>query len=214
GLVLENGGETVLASSETGPAVRRFRLDDGRQVGEPLPLPDEFRYSPDGSAQNGRSLEALTATPDGAHLYAGMEGPILGDYDVHGRHQVRIQRYQGESGGDYTLDRQFGYQTEEGLYLVELAAIGEDRLLALERGYLTGLGNGIRVFEIGLEDADVVTGRVLDWNATDLLVAKTLLFDMAACPEVDVVSEEAQPNQVLQNVEGMALGPELNGSEL
>ena len=213
-LYRENGGETVLASSETGPAVRRFRLDDGRQVGEPLPLPDEFRYSPDGSAQNGRSLEALTATPDGAHLYAGMEGPILGDYDVHGRHQVRIQRYQGESGGDYTLDRQFGYQTEEGLYLVELAAIGEDRLLALERGYLTGLGNGIRVFEIGLEDAHDVTGRVLDWNATDLLVAKTLLFDMAACPEGDVVSEEAQPNQVLQNVEGMALGPELNGSEL
>ncbi|WP_017594164.1 esterase-like activity of phytase family protein [Nocardiopsis potens] len=213
GLVLENGGETVLASSESGPAVRRFRIEDGRQVGDPLPLPEEFRYSPDGNAQSGRSLEALAATPDGAYLYAGMEGPILGDYDVHGRHQVRIQRYQGEPGGDYTLDRQFGYQTEVGLYLVELAAIDEDRLLALERGYLSGLGNGIRVFEIDLGGADDVTGEVLDWNATDLLVSKTLLFDMANCPEGDITSEETQPNQLLQNVEGMALGPELGRAD-
>ncbi|WP_159942107.1 MULTISPECIES: esterase-like activity of phytase family protein [unclassified Nocardiopsis] len=212
GMLVEEGGETILAAAESGPAIRRFGISDGRQIGDPLPLPDAFLPAPGGAAQHERNIESLTATPDGAHLFAGLEGPLVGDADVHGRHQVRIQRYTGEPGGDYALDRQYGYQTEVGLYLVELAAVDENRLLALERGFLTGLGNAIRLYEVDLTDAQDVTGRGLPRNAGDLLARKELLFDMAHCPEGDVVSDEAQPNQILDNVEGMALGPELRGT--
>jgi hypothetical protein len=38
GLVAERSGATVLASSETEPSIRRFRLSDGRQIAE-LPVP-------------------------------------------------------------------------------------------------------------------------------------------------------------------------------
>ncbi|MFF8764281.1 esterase-like activity of phytase family protein [Nocardiopsis dassonvillei] len=207
GLVVENGGESILVAAEHEPSIRRFGTADGGQIGDPLPLPEAFLPAPLGEAQPGRNLESLTATPDGAHLFAGMEGPLFGDADVHGRHQLRIQRYRGEPGGAYALDRQYGYQTEVGLYLAELAAIDENHLLALERGYLGGLGNAIRVYEVNLGAAQDVTGRTLSRNAGDLLAHKELLFDMADCPEGDIVSDETQQNQILANVEGMALGP-------
>ncbi|MDA2812196.1 esterase-like activity of phytase family protein [Nocardiopsis sp. RSe5-2] len=208
GLVVEEGGETVLVAAEGGPSIRRFRLSDGTQAGEPLPLPSGFGYAPQGRAQEGRSLESLAASPGGRYLFAGMEGPLLGDADVHGRHQVRIQRYEGEAGGGYTPDRQFGYQTEEGLYLVELVAVAEDRLLALERGYLKGVGNAVRVYDVDLGGARDVSDRVLDANAAELLVGKRLVVDLGRCPPGGVRVQEAQPNPVLQNVEGMALAPE------
>ncbi|MGW9553229.1 caspase, EACC1-associated type [Nocardiopsis sp. NPDC055551] len=209
GLVIENGGETILVAAEGQPSIRRFGIDDGKQIGDQLPLPESFRPAPDGEAQRGRNLESLTVTPDGNYLYTALEGPLLSDEDVHGRHQLRIQRYRGEPGGEYELDSQYGYRTEVGLYLVELVAINENRLLALERGHLTGLGSSIRVYEVDLGESPDVTGMALRKDTVDLLTQKKLLFDMADCPEGDIVSKQTQPNQILDNVEGMALGPEV-----
>ncbi|MGH4028812.1 caspase, EACC1-associated type [Actinomycetota bacterium Odt1-20B] len=213
GLVVEKGGDTALVSTELGPDIRRFRLDNGRQVGAGLPVPEEFR-PPDqgGEADHTRSLESLTATPDGRHLFAGMEGPLLRDDDLHGRHQLRIERYQGAPGGAYAKDWQYAYQTEEGLYLSELVALDKDHLLALERGYISQLGNGIHVYEVDLTKAeDVSRDDALDRDATDALVPKKLLFNLGTCPSRGVHSDEIQPNPVLTNVEGMALGPKLSG---
>ena len=50
GLVLERGGKTALVASETGPVIRRFDLSTGKQIGEPLDMPREFKASPDGDA--------------------------------------------------------------------------------------------------------------------------------------------------------------------
>ncbi|MFI9030355.1 esterase-like activity of phytase family protein [Streptomyces sp. NPDC053560] len=212
GLVVEKGGGTVLASSELGPAIRRFSLADGKQKGPDLPVPDAFKPPPKGAADNTRSLESLAVTPDGKHLFAGMEGPLLGDDDVHGRHQIRIERYEGAAGKAYTPESQYAYQTEEGLFLSELVAVDETHLLALERGYISGLGNGIRVYEVDLTTADDVTGQAsVTKHDNDLIAPKQLLFDLSRCPWGGISTEEPQPNPVLQNVEGMALGPELSG---
>ncbi|WP_030623433.1 caspase, EACC1-associated type [Streptomyces sclerotialus] len=212
GLVVEKGGRTILASSELGPAIRRFSLADGKQKGADLPVPDAFKPPPKGAADNTRSLESLTVTPDGKHLFAGMEGPLLGDDDVHGRHQIRIERYEGASGKAYTPESQYAYQTEEGLFLSELVAVDETHLLALERGYISGLGNGIRVYEVDLTSADDVTGHTsVTKDDNDLIAPKQLLFDLSRCPWGGIRTEEPQPNPVLQNVEGMALGPALSG---
>ncbi|MFI2031105.1 caspase, EACC1-associated type [Streptomyces buecherae] len=211
GLVIEKGGRTVLATAERGPALRRFDLATGRQIGRDFALPDAFYPPPRGEAPRSRSLESLTVTESGTYLYTGAEGPLIRDADVHGRHQVRIQRLRGKPGGDYVPDKQFAYQTEEGHYLSDLIAVDDTRLLALERGYLRGLGNGIRVYVVDVADAvDVADIDALDEGTADALLHKRSepLLDLRKCPDGGVTSDEPQSNPILQNVEGMALGPE------
>ncbi|MFC4563782.1 esterase-like activity of phytase family protein [Nocardiopsis mangrovi] len=210
GLVVEQGGETVLVASETGPSIRRFRLDTGEQVGDPLPVPPEFHAAPRGYAQAGRTLESLAASPDGRHLYTALEGPLAIDGDTGGRHLLRILRYSGEPGGHYEVDRQYAYQTSEGMLLSELAVVGDDRLLALERQYVAGLGNAIRVHDVSLGGARPIDdGNALYDEPVDVFTENTLLFDLAECPSGTpgaVPSSPDQSNPLLQNVEGMALG--------
>jgi hypothetical protein len=217
GLVVEKGANTILVASEEGPSIRRFRLSDGREQGKPLPIPRRLRTRPAGDAQAGRTIEALAATPDGRYLFAGMESPLSTDGDNAGRNLIRIQRYKGTPGGTYTPDRQFGYETGEGLHLTELAAIGEERLIALERQFVTGMGNAVRVYEISLEGVSDVTEddsiypETSPNRAADDLARKgpEPLLDLADCPAGSpgqVMVRGKQPNPLLGNVEGMALG--------
>lgn len=212
GLVVEKGTDTVLVSSEVGPEIHRFRLSDGTETGT-LPIPKRFRTRPTGEAHSERNLESLTVTPDSRYLFAGLEAPLFDDGDDRGRRLLRIQRYQGTAGGDYEPDRQYAYQTQEGMYLVELVALGDDRLLALEREYIENSGNIIRVFEVSLKDRDVTRVPSLFDQPTDLFADKKLLFDLAKCPSGRLSSRQTQSNPLLDNVEGMALGEEgpING---
>lgn len=210
GLVVERGGRTILVASETGPAIRRFSLDTGRQVGRALPVPEEFRARPKGDAQAGRTLESLALSKDGRYLYAALEGPLAADGDARGRNLIRIQRYRGTPGGDYALDRQYAYKTGEGMYLVELAAVDDDRLLALERQYVAGSGNTVRVYDVPLRGAsDVDEKTALYDQHADVFIENELLVDLAECPAGDpgvVPTKGEQLNPLMQNVEGMALG--------
>jgi len=136
---------------------------------------------------------------------------VGGDGDQRGRNRVRIQRYHGTPGGTYTPDRQYAYETEAGLYLTELAVVEKDRLLALERQYVEGLGNAVRVYDVNLADAEDVTAKPsLAGDTADVFVPRRLLFDLADCPAGSpgrVAVKEPQHNPLLGNVEGMAVGP-------
>ncbi|MET8576893.1 esterase-like activity of phytase family protein [Streptomyces sp. NPDC005012] len=210
GMVVEPGGKTILVASETGPAIRRFSLATGRQKGGPLPVPKAFRSHPDGHAQAGRTLESLALSEKGEYLYAAMEGALAVDGDARGRNLLRIQRYQRTVDGEYRLDRQYAYRTDEGMYLVELAAVGDDRLLALERQYVAGVGNTIRIYDVPLDGAPVADEETALYDqSADVFVEHTLLVDLADCPSGDpgvVTVKGPQLNPLLQNVEGMALG--------
>lgn len=76
---------------------------------------------------------------------------------------------------------------------------------------MDGLGNGIRVYTVTLSGArDVTPIKSLFNQPADDFVKSDLLFDLARCPagspgEVD--SKQIQPNPLLDNVEGMAVGP-------
>ncbi len=214
GLVLEKGGRTVLISSEIGPVIRRFSLTTGREVGDPLPVPKSFRTVADGGqAQNGRTLESLALSPDGRYLYAGMEGPLGTDGDARGQYRLRIQRYHGTPGGTYTPDRQYAFAADAGLYLSELAVSGTDQLLALERNYIQGAGNAVHVAVLSLSTStaqDVSRVTSLYKQPADILVGNDPLFDLAHCPAGSpgkVTARQTQSNPLLDNVEGMALGP-------
>ena len=213
GLVIEQGTGTMLVGSEYGPSIRRFQISTGREVGPPVAVPTALQDPPVGTAYTGRTIESLTATPEGEHLYAGWEAPLNGDGDQRGRNRVRIQRYRGEPGGTYTPDHQYAYETDAGLYLAELAVVEQDRMLALERGYVAGLGNAIRVYVLDLADVEDATDKpTLADGTADVFVPRTLLFDLAECPAGSpgqVAVKEKQPNPLLGNVEGMAVGPEV-----
>ncbi|MFF5144180.1 esterase-like activity of phytase family protein [Streptomyces sp. NPDC013157] len=212
GMVIEQGGKTMLVSSETGPAIRRFDVATGRQVGKDFPIPKKLRYAPDGSAQTGRSIESLAVSPDGRHLYAGWEGPLADDGDTRGRGIIRIQRYTGTPGGDYTPDGQYAFLVDDGMYLSELTAIDDNGdLLALERQYVAGLGSEIRIVQLSLAHAQDVTKLNSLWHqSANIYAADELVVDMATCPAggpgaVAVPASNPQ-HPLLDNVEGMALG--------
>ncbi|MFF4020249.1 esterase-like activity of phytase family protein [Streptomyces sp. NPDC001843] len=211
-LVIENGGRTMLIASETGPAIRRFDIATGRQLGKDFTIPKELRYWPQGSAQIGRSIESLAVSPDGRHLYAGWEAPLAKDGDQRGRAIIRIQRYKGTPGGDYTPDGEYAFFADDGMYLSELNAIDDSGdLLALERQYTAGLGSAIRIVQLSLRQASDVTDLTSLWHQPAHIFAKEeLVVDLATCPAggpgAVAVPASSPEHPLLDNVEGMALG--------
>ncbi|WP_255953092.1 caspase, EACC1-associated type [Streptomyces odontomachi] len=207
GLVLERGGKTILVSSEAPPAVRRFDLATGNELGE-IELPRAFHLPPVGEAALSRNVESLTATADGRFLFVGLEATLATDDDIHGKQALRIQRYRGNAGGAYHPDHQYAYEADEGLFLTELVALDQDHLLALERGGMAGKGNTIHVYRVNLDGADDVSGKSIG-EGTDEGYGhlKMPLFDLADCPQRRPEAEGHRSEGIVENTEGMALAP-------
>lgn len=213
GLVAERGGATVLASSEREPSIRRFRMSDGRQTAS-FEVPARFQVTPAGEAAVNQTFEALATTPDHRVLYAGMEGPLSADgRDTENRGLQRILRYDGREGGSYTPTAQYAYRTDPALGLVELVALGGDQLLALERGFTAGVGNTVRVYRVSATGAPDVSGVASLSTVTDprAWLGKELLVDIVNCPPSGATAKQPQPNPLLDNIEGAALGGSLPG---
>lgn len=212
GLVVERGDRAILASSEVEPSIRRFRLSDGRQIGS-LPVPARFQVAPAGEAANNATFESLAVSRDGLSLYAGMEGPLAPDgTDADGRSLNRIIRYAGLPGRDYRVAAQYAYRTDPGLSLVELAVVDRDELLSMERTWVPGVGNTVRVFTVSLRRAvDVSSQASLAGAPERVFLRKKLLFDMVNCPPSGAVAKQPQPNPLLDNIEALALGGYLPG---
>ncbi|BAL89854.1 hypothetical protein AMIS_46340 [Actinoplanes missouriensis 431] len=208
GLVAERDGRTILVSSEKEPSIRRFRLSDGKELAS-LPVPARFRVTPAGEAAVNQTFEALTVTPDGRRLYAGMEGALAAD----GAGFNRIIGYGGKPGSAYTPQEQFAYRTDANLGLVELIALGDEQFLSVERGFTAGVGNTVRVFRVSATGAPDVSGVAGLSTLTDprAWLGKELLFDVADCPPSGATAKQPQPNPLLDNIEGAALGRSLPG---
>lgn len=195
---------TLLASSETEPAIRRFARD-GRELGS-LPVPDRFRVAPAGQAATNLTLEGLGLSPGGHDLWAGMEGPLAPDgVSADGRSRVRFLRYT-RAGAGFAPAGQVGYQTDPGLGVSEVQVVGKDELLVLERGFQAGVGNTVRIYQAFLTGADDVTNVASLADPGVHLVAKRLLADVGRCPTAGAASPGTQANPLLDNIEGMALG--------
>jgi hypothetical protein len=207
GLVAERGGRSILATSEREPSIRRFNLATGKETAS-LPVPARFQVTPAGEAESNGTFESLAASADGHNLYAGMEAPLAPD----GADRNRIIRYAGKSGGEYRVASQYAYKTDPGLSLVELAVVDQNELVSMERTYVPDVGNTIRVFTVSLHRAPDVTKQASLADADDnVFVQKKLLVDLVDCPPSGAVANQPQPNPLLDNVEGLALGGHLPG---
>jgi hypothetical protein len=218
-IVASEGGS---ASGEQ-PEVRLFS-PAGEHL-ESLPVPQRFQIG-----TNNLSFESLALNPHGhgafltpnrTSLFTVNEGPLSQDGRTADlRSRVRILRFKEQGRGVWSPAEEYFYQTEPGrtaddVGVVELVAVSEDRLLVMERGFVAGQGNTVRVFAVSLEDTADVSGEA-SLGAPGLVpLVKTLLFDLAQCPGsgAPVPAGATQPNPLLDNFEAMALGPTLPGGK-
>ncbi|MFC4008979.1 esterase-like activity of phytase family protein [Nonomuraea purpurea] len=207
GLVLRP--DSVLVSSEIGPAILVFDMSTGRQTAS-LPVPPLFRAQSKGGEAGRETIESLAATPKRDFLYAGMETPLSRDGAYQGGNLLRILRYSSAAGNAYKPDAQYAYKADIGLSLTEIVALDSGKLLTLERGHIKGVGNTIRIFQTALTKRwDISWNGSLRNEPEEVFAEKTLLVDLGNCPAADAPAPQRQYNALLDNVEGMALGPML-----
>lgn len=208
GMAAEDG--EVLISSETEPSIRRFSRD-GRFL-EELPVPSKFLVGPRGEAEANQTFESLSLTDDGRSLFTAVEGPLAPDGETaDGEARIRILRYEkGESG--FEPQEEYFYLAEPGGQgVADIVALAPDGLLVLERGFVEGEGNTVRVFLASLDGAEDISGE--RGLAGHRPVEKDLLFDLADCPPSGAKSPGDQRNPLLDNFEAMTLGGTLPGGE-
>ncbi|MGA9532643.1 MAG: esterase-like activity of phytase family protein, partial [Anaerolineales bacterium] len=216
------GSEGDIDGGGGEPFIDRFN-PSGKQ-NRALDLPDYFMATPpDSGLRDNLGFESLTVTPNREFLYSATEnalaqdGPIATDlvgspsrvieYNLKGLKPQREFVYcvepipNGNGGGDNGLS--------------ELQAIDDaGTFLAMERSFVGGFGNTIRLFETSTVSATDVSGvSGLGWSdcpgrdGSIVPMSKTFLADFNDDLGVDTVD-------VLDNMEGMAFGQPLPDGRL
>ncbi|MBV7698651.1 esterase-like activity of phytase family protein [Streptomyces sp. TRM70350] len=199
GLVVERDG-TYLVSSETEPSIRRYSRD-GRILGR-LPVPDALKVAPAGRAVSNGTFEGLTLLPGGRTLLASMEYALSGD----SAGIVRFQTWQRHGKDGFRLGAQYAYRTDPGLGVPEVTATPDGRLLVLERGWTSGVGNTVRLYRADPRRATNTVGIDTLTGQDDVrLIRKTLLADLVNCPSLGATANQPQPNPLLDNIEAMTI---------
>ena len=188
---------TVLVSDEVGPAIREYRVADGRLM-RTIPVPTEFS-----SARKNLSLESLSFDPDHTALWSaneetlGVDGPLSST--VAGS-TIRLQRfdraYRPNGQWAYLSDPLFGDMMMRGRDVetsgaADLAALPDGGLLVLERAFGAG-GLRIRLYEVDCS------------GATDISAVKSLATASYTPARKTLLWQRIFPNI---NYEGIALGP-------
>jgi len=201
------GDELYVVTIESAARIERFDRT-GKYLGT-LPLPARFAAH----AVPNKGLESLTVAPSGRVLFTANEAALDTDgprASASAGTRVRIVRMPLAGGGQV---EERAYRTEPvgagqggGMGVSDLAALSDDELLVLERGYQPGYGNTVRIFRTDLRSAaDVSALDALGAEAP--VLTKTLVVDLATLPSQGVSHHSPQPNPVLENYESLALGP-------
>ncbi|WP_243790599.1 esterase-like activity of phytase family protein [Saccharopolyspora gloriosae] len=176
-----------------------------------LPLPPNLAVEPDAGPRRNESLESLTFAAGGSLVVNAVESALLQDGDPptteHGAlSRITVQDRGGRvlSQHAYPIDPVFaesdGEPGDNGIAAV--LAAGDDRYLVLERAYVEGVGNSIRIYEADLRGSDDVKDVPSLRDAPVRPVHKRLLADLG----------RFEPGTV-DNVEGITWGPRLPTGE-
>ncbi len=189
GLVIDRDG-TRLITSETEPSIRRYSADG--KILDRLPVPSSLLVAPAGRAVSNQTFEGLTLLPGGRTLLASMEDPIAGDTSG----AVRFQTWTRTKGDHFKLAAQYAYKPDASfLGVPEVQALPDGRLLVLERGFTSGVGNTVRLYLADPRHATDTSGiDHLTGRPGVRLIKKTLLADIADCPSLGATAKQPQPN--------------------
>lgn len=195
GVAIGAEAASVYVSDEVGPAVRQYRLPDGRLMGTAM-LPSVLT-----GLRSNLGLEALTRDARGS-LWTANEEALKADGPTSTAEAgtlVRLVRLDA----DLRPTGQWAYRTDpvagakvladRGTGLSDLVALADGSLLALERS-LGSEGLRIRLYELDLAGASDVSQRPALADADVVAVGKHLLWERTSLAE---------------NFEGAALGPPL-----
>jgi hypothetical protein len=192
-------GDRVFVGNEAGPWIHVVTRQ-GKLDGE-IALPDSFAR-----ARHNQGLESLAASPDGRFLFVANEHAFEGDGgegDADRGTTVRLTRIElatrAAAQHRYLSDPVFSRAPDGRVGVVELAALSSSRLLVLERAFVPGEGNGVRLYCVDLP-ARPAAGEL----------PKTLLVDVGRLPDAGVPApSQPQRNRLLDNFEALAVGPPL-----
>lgn len=202
----------VLAS-EIGP--RLIDVDRrGRYRGDVSP-PAKFM-----EALRNKSFESLALDPDRTVLYTTSETALPRDdgaaSDGAGP-RVRIVRKDLATGEV----KEHAYATDAvvtggGDYGVsDLTALGLDDLLVLERGFRKGIGNSIRIYRVDLGNPSALCDAVEKLSSEAPVLPKKLFVDLSKLPATGASApKQPQPTALMENYEGLTIGPRLPDGRL
>jgi hypothetical protein len=194
------------------PSIQVARRDGSFVRTLPLPPVEKVSAANHGTRQN-QGLEGLTFAAGGTLVVSTVEGPLLQDgpeaTTEHGAlSRITVQTRSGRVVAQYAYPQEpiFAQAVPPGAFattgVVAIVEAGPNRFLLLERSFVTGVGNKVRLFEIDLRGATNVAR--LDSLAGQEIkpVRKKLVADMAdfGLSTVD-------------NIEGMTWGPRLRTGE-
>lgn len=205
------GGEFYVVANETNAEVERF--DNTGRFGGKVPIRPAF-YD---RVLDNKGLESLTISPTGKALFVANEFALRDDpTDPSTGTIVRILRRSFDGGSDMAcVYRTEPYRGQFGVS--EMLALSDTELLVLERDYVVGEGNTVRLFhvELGEENlgpAGACGPEVLSpspLKSSVPVLAKTLVLDFSSLPSQGVPHPGLQRNNILDNYEALALGPRL-----
>jgi len=200
----------LVVADETRQAV--FSVDRQGRNAERIALP-WFR-----GVRHNLGLEGIgyARSPEGRYVFAINEQALEGDGPTstaaHGT-VVRLLRHPLDGGDDlevaYLTDPIFvdGASGDNGVS--DIAPLSRDRVLVLERAYVEGSDNAIRIYDVDLQTGhDIHT--LADASAA-VPIPKQLVVDLASVKDHHCAdSPQPQRHRTLENYEGMAIGPTLD----
>ncbi|MEI4484544.1 MULTISPECIES: esterase-like activity of phytase family protein [unclassified Phyllobacterium] len=206
----EGDGKTLAApfvrvGKPDGSFLREFRL------------PDDFTPTADQSSgiRDNLAFESLAISPSG-EVFAGVEGALYQDGPVTSLTiggLARIIRYNGSTGEPKA---QYLYpvspipqaavkaEGDADNGLVEMAALDNRRLLALERSFSQGFGNHIKLFMIDLDGATDIAdiASLARYDQRVVPIRKSQILDLRAI------------GLMPDNIEAMAIGKTKDGTDV
>jgi hypothetical protein len=206
-------GERVVPTAGATPTLIdptvRFAQRDGRFASE-LTVPPELRadIGERGIRQN-QGPEGLTFADHGNLVVTALEGPLLQDgpaptREVGALSRIVLQTRTGEIVSEFAYPQEpifadpvpaDGFANSGVTAVLAVDTTDTAHFLVVERSFVTGVGNKIRIYEVDTTGATDVAGEQPVSGATP--VTKRLLLDLADLPLASV-----------DNIEGMAWGPD------
>jgi hypothetical protein len=212
-LLWSQEGERVVPADGAAPTLIdptvRFVARDGR-FGTELAVPPEQRATAGerGIRQN-LGPEGLTFADRGNLVVTALEGPLLQDGPVPTRtagalSRIVLQTRTGEIVSEFAYPQEpifadpvpaDGFANNGVTAVLAVDETDPARFLVVERSFVTGVGNKVRVYEVDTTGATDIAGGQPVSAATP--VQKRLLVDLTDLPLASV-----------DNIEGMAWGPD------